>query len=464
MSDLLSAMRRSLVALSFLLLGLLCGPVAAQDTVPENRRPSLLTPTLDDLYNPRPLRGDFELPMPCGAKMILRHICVPAAGYFGDLLLNLGCYDCGPQGQRGYMEGKRTATVAGPFTLKNLPDSWRTELISLAEAGDGACPSPTDDRVLAFYYFIGKYEVTKYQWRAVMAGDCPGPDGPFGPDDARPVSGISWYEAVDFTRRYSEWLLKTAPESLPTFSGGRVSYIRLPTEAEWEYAARGGHIVPRLQMNQEEFFPLNDRPIGDFAVFTDREAAKLPERLAWVGSRNPNPAGLFDTAGNAAEMVLDPFRFSIDNRLHGAAGGIVIKGGSFRKTKVEIMPGRREEVPFFLRDGAFRSSDLGFRVILSGIVTPADREEALAREWAVKTDRIPGGEQAAEVCPPERPAESVLEPSSGTTPLPETVLQIEEEALEPIETGSTPLEAEIKTIEPIDTGVTTPKVDSGEVE
>ena len=393
--------------------------------------------------------------------MILRHVCVPAAGYFGDLLLNLGCYDCGPRGQRGFMEGKRAATVAGPFTLKNLPDPWRNELISLAEAGDGACPSPEDDRVRAFYYFIGKYEVSRFQWRAVMGGDCPGPDGPFEPDDARPITDISWYEAVDFTRRYSEWLLENVPESLPTFSGGRVGYIRLPTEAEWEYAARGGHIVPRLQMNQEEFFPLQDRPIGDFAVFTDREAAKLPERLAWIGSKAPNPAGLFDTAGNAAEMVLDPFRFSIDNRLHGAAGGIVIKGGSYRKTKVEIMPGRREEVPFFLQDGAFRSRDLGFRVILSGIVTPADREEALTKEWAVKTERAPGDPA---VCPPESRPQADLELVSGTTPLPETLIQLEEEALESTETGGTQLEVETGITESLDTGVTKPQVDSGTME
>jgi hypothetical protein len=216
-------------------------------------------------------------------------------------------------------------------------------------------------------------------------------------------------------------------------------------------------------MNQEEFFPLGDRPLGDFAVFTDREAAKLPERLAWIGSKDPNPAGLFDTAGNAAEMVLDPFRFSIDNRLHGAAGGIVIKGGSFRKTKVEIMPGRREEVPFFLRDGAFRSTDLGFRVILSGIVTPADREEALAREWAMKTERIPGSgtaEQAATVCPPESPPESGPASVSGTTPWPEAVIQIEDEALESIETGSPQLEIETDVMEPIDTGATKPKDDT----
>jgi hypothetical protein len=81
-------------------------------------------------------------------------------------------------------------------------------------------------------------------------------------------------------------------------------------------------------------------------------------------------------------MVLDPFRFSVKTRLHGAAGGFIAKGGSYRKRKAEIMPGRREEMPFFLKDGAFRSTDLGFRIVLSGIVTPDNRNDALEQQWA----------------------------------------------------------------------------------
>ena len=135
-------------------------------------------------------------------------------------------------------------------------------------------------------------------------------------------------------------------------------------------------------MNREEFFPLNERPHSDYAVFTATEAAKPSEKLAWIGCRCANPLGPFDAVGNAAEMFLDPFHFSVGSRPHGTAGEFVVKGGSYRKRKAEAMPGRREELPFFLEEGAFRSTDLGFRVALSAIVTPENRKEGLNREWA----------------------------------------------------------------------------------
>jgi len=313
--------------------------------------------------------------------MILRHVCVPAEGYFADLPFEMGCKDCGRL-KNSFMEGKRLSAVSGPFTLENLPAAWRVKLENARVNGDGRCPQSDDTNSNAFYYLIGKYEVTNFQWKAVMNDVCFGKDSWFFADDARPKTDISWFEAVEFTRKYTEWLIRNAPEHLPRFSNDRFGYLRLPTEAEWEYAARGGHMVTESQLNDTEFFPLNNRPYTDFAVFSGQDAAKPQQKLAWIGSKCSNPLGLFDTAGNAAEMVLDPFHFSIGTRLHGAAGGFIIKGGSFRKSLVEIMPGRREEQPFFLGDGAFRSSDVGFRVVLSGILTPQDRKERLTQEWA----------------------------------------------------------------------------------
>ena len=340
------------------------------------------TPDLAAAVNPNPSEADIELPMPCGGKLILHHVCAPAQGYFGDLRLDLGCKDCGRRNQ-SFMEGKHGEGISGPFTLGDMPDSWRLKLMQLADSGDGLCPPVDDPTHTGFYYFISKYEISNFQWKAVMEEGCRGADGQFSADDPRPKIGISWFEAVEFTRKYTEWLIKNEPGALPGFALDRFGFIRLPTEAEWEYAARGGHRVTEYQMNEEEFFPLNGRPLADFAVFTDGEAAKPQERLAWIGTKCPNPLGLFDTAGNAAEMVLEPFHFSLGYRLHGAAGGFIIKGGSFRKSLVEIMPGRREEQPFFLGDGAFRSADIGFRVVLSGILTSQDRWERFDQQWTM---------------------------------------------------------------------------------
>ena len=206
-------------------------------------------------------------------------------------------------------------------------------------------------------------------------------------DDPRPKTNISWFEAVEFTRRYTEWLLKNRRDALPSFPAGRNAFIRLPTEVEWEYAARGGHMITASEMKREEFFPLDNRHYSDFAVYTQAGAAKPPEKLSWIGTKCPNPLGLFDTAGNVAEIMLDPFRYFAGSRLHGATGGFVIKGGSYSKNRAEIMPGRREEMPFFLDEGEYRSSDLGLRVVLSGIVTPQNRSNALRQQWTQIAER-----------------------------------------------------------------------------
>ena len=91
------------------------------------------------MVNPNPLDYDFELPTPCGGKLVFRVVCVPAEEYLDDLELEVGCLNCGRQAE-GYMEGKRLERISGPFTLKNLPDAWQKILLQMAEHVVGVDP------------------------------------------------------------------------------------------------------------------------------------------------------------------------------------------------------------------------------------------------------------------------------------------------------------------------------------
>ena len=363
----------------------------------ERHRLSNRVPLIRNMVDPNPIEGDFALPMPCGGRLLLRHVCVPSGGLLDDFRFSVGCTDCGRK-TAAFMESKRSAHLAGAFTPDDLPVPWQKILAAISEDGDGRCPDPGDRPETPLFFFIGKYEISRFQWDAVMEDKCPGWDRLVTEDDPRPVTGVSWFEAVQFTRRYTEWLLQEHPDRLPFFGDGRFAHLRLPNEAEWEYAARGGHRVSWEDLNREDFFPLSGRPLSDYAIYTAVNAAKPPEQLAWIGSRCANPLGLFDTAGNAAEMMLEPFRLTVDSRPHGAAGGFLIKGGSFRRRRSEILPGRREELPYFLESGAFHRKDVGFRVVLSAIVTPRGRLDRLKAEWA----RL--GLEKTAALPPDDPA------------------------------------------------------------
>ena len=318
-----------------------------------------------DLHNPRPAPNEILLPMPCGLSLPLAPVGVPVNGLLWDMETRFGCLDC-DRDDLGYYERQYVGHIAAPFTAAEMPTTWQERL-------------PTGS-ARQQYYFIGRYEITNAQWEAVMNNVCLEPSL----EAARPKVDISWYEAVFFTERHMQWLLANTPGSLPRFAGDakNIGVLRLPTEHEWEYAARGGHEVSANTLLVESFFPMETgSSYADYAVFRDGSgaASREPER---IGTKLPNPLGLYDIAGNAAEMTMDAFKFSLGGRLHGSAGGFVRKGGSYLTGRGEIMPGRREECAFFLQDGPARAHDLGFRPVLSGINTPAgSRSTELRAEW-----------------------------------------------------------------------------------
>lgn len=128
-------------------------------------------------------------------------------------------------------------------------------------------------------FAIGRYEVTfdEYQQFSGATGRQLPDNLAWGP--GRPVMNVSWQDAVEYTKWLSEQ------------TGKR---YRLPTEAEWEYAARGG---------KETTYWWGNDFIKDMANCTVCE--NLWEKAAPVGSFKPNPFGLYDTSGNVWEWVQD---------------------------------------------------------------------------------------------------------------------------------------------------------------
>ncbi len=306
---------------------------------------SFVTPAFADwdakVFNPKPLDGDVVLPMPCGGAMAFRKVAVPAEGVLGDRAVTLG----GASGDRGYAEGPRRDWIAGGFA------GGKSER----------------------YLLVAKYEVTEHQYAAVMGPSCPQPSMA----GRLAKGGVSWFDAVGFGERYSTWLRANAAKALPR-NGDEAGFVRLPTETEWEYAARGGAAVAEADFNEARF-PMPEG-LGKYAWFAGTQSANGKPQL--TGLLQPNPLGLFDVLGNLDEIVFEPFRLNKLSRAHGAAGGFVVRGGNFLTAAEDIRSAARAEVPFFDDAGPRRAKSTGFRVVVSApVLGSAAQLQAARAAW-----------------------------------------------------------------------------------
>jgi formylglycine-generating enzyme required for sulfatase activity len=173
-------------------------------------------------------------------------------------------------------------------------------------------------------FYLGKYEVTQAQWTAVMGNNPSASKG-----DQRPVENVSWLDVQEFIRRLN------AAEGTDKY--------RLPTEAEWEYAARGG---------MDTKFPFDPSASKEHAWYWNNAGnATHP-----VGEKKPNPFGLHDMQGNVWEWVQD--YYGEGYYVSSLSGALKTPSGMLKGPIIDP-PGPGEGANRVLRGGSW-SNDLRY--------------------------------------------------------------------------------------------------------
>jgi TPR repeat protein len=217
---------------------------------------------------------------------------------------------------------------AGSFTMGE-DKHFRFEVISKA---------PPHRVTISKPFYLGKYEVTQEQWMAVMR------DRSRSRFEGRnnPVENVSWDDVQEFIRRLN--------------SKERTDKYRLPTEAEWEYAARAG-------TTSAYSFGDDEGSLGRYAWYRRNSGEKTHP----VGQKQPNPWGLYDMHGNVWEWVQDWYTLSYyadspDTDPKGPSTGAnrMLRGGSWNDIENYLRSAARKTNSPRARDDTY-----GFRLAIS---------------------------------------------------------------------------------------------------
>src|SRR5262249_48311621 len=250
---------------------------------------------------------------------------------------------------RSFRRGNSTARSS-----KARPPTWSSSpriLLSWA-APKPSCPSDrrrsADHVTLTRGFWIGKFEVTQGEYLSVM-----GTNPSFFPSDlSRPISSVSWPDATNYC-----WILTQRELAAGRIPAG--SQYRLPTEAEWECAARAGTST-RFSYGDDPYYT----SLTNHAWYILNAGFTVHP----VGQKLPNPWGLYDMEGNVWEWCQDwlgdlPGGAVTD--LQGPPSNPitvkVIRGGSYDFAEPDCRSARRFS---FGVHPALTDTDLGFRVVL----------------------------------------------------------------------------------------------------
>jgi formylglycine-generating enzyme required for sulfatase activity len=209
-------------------------------------------------------------------------------------------------------------------------------------------------------FYISETEITQEVWTSVMGSN---PSRFKNPQ--KPVEMVSWLDAVRFCNALSE---KEGLDKAYEISGSRVSCnweangYRLPTEAEWEYAARGGLANAVQEEALSRAYYSGSKNAADVALFdTNSNKETKP-----VKTKAPNELGLYDMSGNVWEWCWDwmgayPKGLTKDPRGLQSGNTKVVRGGSW------FTPVNLCRVTYrFWNVQSFKANSVGFRIAKNG--------------------------------------------------------------------------------------------------